>query len=364
MTKKIKKLEKIKNFTVFVDTNKIRTNEKEIVLFPLKVKEWWAKLSAQCDVVMMIPEIVYLELLQQKVNYNLEEYNSSAKCINRINKKIRSKKNKIKPLSQEEVKRKIDTVMWSDLIDAKKCSLSRVPYQKITSSKLQNMVEDALWRQGVFKKNEGEGFRDAMILETVRCYCEDNAHTDVIFLSDDKILQNAASAISSHAITNLIPLTEFEAVNNYIEAGLKFNPIFLHEVIGKAVKTLRYLEKSAFGRKVIESIRHDFKLSKGEMGYEQQGIFTKIFNCEGNVVFYNLGTSFLSVVGETFFHFVTSIAITADYSQDKGLLGGGEKDNLQRTIFLEVVWEVTVTETKRFSKFKLLNRELIKDYYK
>lgn len=374
--------EKVKSFVIFVDSNAIHTNEKDITLFSSAFIEWWNHLAKDNDVILVVPELVYSELHQQKTKFYKDKYRKALDDINSINKKFDLNQIEGDRLL-DDIKDKIGKKLFSQLKKMPACHIEQIPYADITAERLKTITEDAIWRNPPFKYNhEGEGFRDAIILETLRVYRTKNAHKDIVFLSNDYALDTAARKLFSTE-KNLIIFKEYMAAGSYIDAArTKFSAEFLHAVINKAETILNPLDATAFGKELTSQMEKDFSLEIGSIEYIKGGglsaLYPKEYVCDGNSRFHGGKSNFVSVVGEDRFHWRTYIAIFCDYSARKRYALAGEKTTLEslwssngeteqkyvRGIFLTLEWGAKVNKNEEFSDFRVISIAKNEEYFK
>lgn len=358
-------------FAVFVDTNAIHTHEKDIALFSEGFTSWWKDVSSAGDVKLIIPALVYKELHQQKTKFYWDQYKNSVHTFKNLEEQFSLEGKFSYALNYDDLKKLVDQKLFSQLRETPNCSLADIPYNKISGDALRNIVERAIWRIPPFKNNkEGEGFRDAIILEVLRVYRESNPHVDVIFLSNDYALQEAAREISLSE-RNLISFKERDSASAYIDAArTKFSPEFLSDVIAAADKILKSLNSVEIGETIINGIVSKFSLKKGDLGFVGGGLFSPSFICEGQPSFHTLDTAFLSVVGENSFHWETVIGVFCNYSRATvstilGLAEQESNDNIRvRMLLVKVEWEAKISENKIFTDFKLIGINGWSDSYK
>lgn len=366
---------RIKDFTVFVDTNTIHTHEKDIVLFSKSFKEWWEELSKKDDIKLVIPELVYRELAQQKITYSWKEYSQSIKTIKNVNERLGYKNNNSNEINYDQIKEEVENSLFKQVKETKNCNIEPIPYEEISKNDLKNIVQNAIWRKPPFKDNkEGEGFRDSIILETLKFFRSQNPHTDIVFLSNDYVLQNGVGELASKQ-KNLITFKDTASAKAYIDtAREKFSSEFLSSVISIARNILKDLDQLEFGQYIIKTTIEKFSLTQGKAELDMQSglsslaaLMPRTYTCEGSPSFHVLDTAFLSVVGNDSFHWSTDMGIFCNYSKisPPTLLGtGGENGKKVRMIMVKLEWEAKVTNDNEFLEFKMISFKPYHDSYK
>lgn len=214
-----------------------------------------------------------------------------------------------------------------------------------------------------------------MILETLKSFREANLHTDIVFVTNDHALEEAARKVSQ-AERNLLVFREYPAIGEYIKtARTKFSGEFLKEAILKADGILRDLTNTDIGNQIKEKIIKNSSLMPGTSAYIRDpnttGLFAPHYKSEEDASFHVLDTDFVSVIGENVFHWQTPIGVFCTYTLVSlpSLLGAFQSDSLQdqkkmRCILSYISWEAKVDENKNFTDLKILNIKQASDYYK
>jgi len=184
---KIKKKDVPKHLLV-VDTNELWQETKNEAISEI-FEEFWSEHSYKYTLELHIPEVVRGEILFQHTN-------SALKALNRANNQFKNMsrsankgyKHTVTPAKiRKDVEAKIDK--W---IKVKSAVVVPTPIDEIDWNKV---INNAVWRNPPFEEatNNEKGFRDAMILETLRCISNKENTLNIAFVSRDKLLVETAT---------------------------------------------------------------------------------------------------------------------------------------------------------------------------
>lgn len=170
-----------------VDTNELwqETKNKNI---SEKFEMFWNEHSEKYTLELHIPEIVRGEILFQHTN-------SALKALNRANHQFenmsRSANKNYKHIVTPAKIRKDVEVKIDRWILSKSAVLEPTPTTKID---WKDIINKAVWRKPPFEEdpNKEKGFRDAMILETLREITLNEKSFNIAFVSRDKLLRETA----------------------------------------------------------------------------------------------------------------------------------------------------------------------------
>lgn len=190
---------------LIVDTNCIWHENKELVICP-SFEKFWEEYTFNYDLKLVIPEVVYGEILYQQTTSNL-------KTLERINKQFETlSKVSNKPYSHKisetrvrnDVRDRLDK--WMSHV---KASREPTPIEKVNWAEL---IQSSIWRKPPFidEKDCEKGFRDALILETVRAFCEREKDNEIAFMSLDRVLREA-----SKDQLNYVNFSAYESIEEF-----------------------------------------------------------------------------------------------------------------------------------------------------
>lgn len=350
-----------------VDTNSIHTAESKLTLVNESFLKWWEAQEAKGDLELFIPQTVFSEILSQKTRHLKKEFFPAIKSLKKISGNLGFECNVSTIKNEAELKKCVDKKLFSQFKTIPKCQIALTPYARI-SENLQSIIESAISRRAPFKdSNEGEGFRDSLILETVKDIQNSNLHVEVIFITNDNRLKEAAFDYSK-ATNNLVVLGNTSEVEGYLDAARSsVNPEFLRNVINKAQDLFEGINDK-FAETIRQAVIEKFELKSGKSGWDKadgKGLLNlgTLYNCLGDPMLYTLKTEFLSLIGKDNFHWASYIGIFCDYSRSSTILGSDNDGPRERRIICKVEWESKVNENLEFSTAVPISIVTLDDVY-
>jgi hypothetical protein len=183
---------KLPNFSVVVDTNAIFPKTPWILVSP-KFSTTWQDCCGLTDLSLIVPEVVRDERLYRLVAWIKEASEAVAGKLKVMNELSGAK---FPPMpSAEDFKKGIEEAFtrWAQSLNV---VVQPVPFDSIDWKKV---VKAAVWRENPFdppteEKDSEKGFRDCLILETLDEIVEKTSGRQVVFITNDKRLHNAATA--------------------------------------------------------------------------------------------------------------------------------------------------------------------------
>ena len=178
---------------VVPDTNVLWHKEKSQVVAPDFDKFWDEHLKA-FDLELVVPEVVEGELLFQQTSSALRALGRANEDIAHVSSVAGSKYSH--RITEARVRRNVKE-RFQKWVQRRGAAVHPTPVASIDWPKL---IESAIWRRAPFSEDHKQpeiekGFRDALILETVREICRSREGSiDVAFLCGDALLRRAAEA--------------------------------------------------------------------------------------------------------------------------------------------------------------------------
>lgn len=223
---------------VVPDTNILWDKDKKNPVSP-DFDAFWKKNIPRIRLTLAVPEVVCGELHFQQATSAIKAAESVSEQIGLVSG-ITNVKYETR-LDHQKIRKQVGDKLqkWVKGLNG---VVIKTPVESIDWSKL---VQDAIWRKEPFtfapKDKDGEkGFRDALILETLLCVCEENKEksNNVVFLCNDFLLKTAAENRLKQNSKVLIfeSLTEFDA---YIK-------LTQQQLTDKFVKSIRHHARSKF----------------------------------------------------------------------------------------------------------------------
>jgi hypothetical protein len=205
-------------FTVFPDTCCLFTpNNSQIVSHSFT--ELFRELKLKCDLQLAIPSIVVDELLSQKV-FQCDAFLKGVKSnLRRIAKLTESELSESPTIDElrRRLKQRFDR--WITDIGA---TVVPVP----SEIDWPTLINNAVWRKPPFSpRTEGEeptekGFKDALILESLRAFHKDSHDREVVFVCADGLLSETATDRLSDQSSFRV-MKSLEAFGSHVDLLLK-----------------------------------------------------------------------------------------------------------------------------------------------
>ncbi len=365
---------KVREFVLFVDTNVIWTKEEDLQLLPGEFRRQWDLISAPGDVKLVIPDVVLLELAYQKQRQMLSTHQKARADLTRIEAALALGIPAIPEVDWGQIGHAVMWKLQEQVKTTPHCQSVAIPYEAV-ALRIRGIVDASLWRLAPFKHGKTEaGFRDALILETVRNFHTGLIHSDIGFLSKDDRLREAAKKEFAGA-TNFGLFGELEEYGKFLElARTRFAAEFLHTVREKADLVLHGV---GWAKLDIENVLGKrFDLQVGKLAIEKNEQVNTLAGllaldpreCVGAPSFHASPTRLRSVVGDNEFHWETTVVASAPYRKRKasaGLIAGamGTQNVSFRALVVSVEWSSIVTAAQEFEGLRLLREQLVYEVF-
>ena len=215
------------------DTSVLWHEDKQFVVEP-QFEAFYTKYSQEFALELMIPEVVRGELLFQQTT-------SALKGVKRINdavidvSKVTGKKYSHR-IGDARVKREVEKRFdaWAATISA---SILDTPIGAIL---WDDIIHKSIWRLPPFspdtKDHDNEkGFRDTLILETIKYYCgQESRQLPIAFICGDQLLrESAAKALGTDK--RFTAYEKFEDFKTYLDlTRKKLEDVFIKAIIQRA----------------------------------------------------------------------------------------------------------------------------------
>lgn len=379
----------IRDFILFVDTNSIYTDEnniKSVSLFPKSFSEKWGEIASAGDVKLLIPDAVFFELAYQKYRRIVQEFRQACSILSAVQGSLDIGLSVPPDDLPDKMRSKVIELLESARAATPSCERVPIPIDHLTKDRLREIAEASLWRYPPFEAGKTEkGFRDSLIVETLRSESAKHPHCDIGFLCKDNLLRQAVERAFQHA-TNFAVYDSLESFGNFINlARHKFTPEFLHQVSSRASAIFFGSESSLWSAAhIADRIRADYALheggtafyndpdEEGQGGFGLIGLARQLLWCTSQPQFFAGNSMLVSVVGENEFHWNAMVIASALYESrnTNGLLGigyeamvFGSNKKKQRLLFLNVEWKASVDADGNFSSAREIARHLVKERF-
>ena len=178
------------------DTEVLWHEEKDVAVAP-EITEFWNDYGDKYEIELVIPKVVFGELIYQHTTSALTALNRANKQFKRLSKIADSEyRHKI---SENKVRRDVERKLrtWVTQVGA---SVYETP---ITSIDWAAMIENALWRRAPFLEDRKieKGFRDALILETICAISSGSPQPNTAFITGDVRLREGCDAKIASGVT-------------------------------------------------------------------------------------------------------------------------------------------------------------------
>ncbi|MDP2109877.1 MAG: hypothetical protein Q8J94_03490, partial [Thiobacillus sp.] len=244
---------------------------------------------------------------------------------------------------------------------------------------IRGIVDGSLWRRPPFKEGNNEaGFRDSLLLETIRYFHAGLIHSDVAVITKDTRLRDAIRREFSSA-KNFGLYSDLDEYESFLGlARIRYQPEFLHSVTSKAVDMFAKAIWIEAG--IEQQLTKNYGLVAGHLAFEQpkaspldtlgSGLFGlgsvgTARECVGGPLQYTGSTKLLAVVGNNEFHWATSVLLIVPYAPVPGLLtpSGNQNDVVYRVLVISIEWKAMVSNEQDFTDAGLLRDQLIFETY-
>ncbi|MGZ5093847.1 MAG: PIN domain-containing protein [Burkholderiales bacterium] len=346
-----------RSFILIADTNAFGCSADEPErLFSAGFEKYWLELHQPGDITLCVPQVVFDERCYQMVSSLWKKYGDAKAALARVGSAL--DRNLSAPeLDFESTRTTVRAKLERQLQALANASLVETPFSEINEEALRRIVEAAVWRHAPFKTGEKEqGFRDAIILETVKAIVRRNPHSDISFWSNDERLAVAATADLRHSpnfgvFRSAAPLKQFLTL-----ARTRFSADFLHAVISKATEVF---EKLWTEKKIDSYIERKFYLDGlpidpiREQDPNRIPYIYPLASRRGPGVFSTSRTTLMGVVGHDEFHWRTIVGYRAPYEYfgpagGRPLDLGGTQTIETLFVFFSVNWIANVADNGAF----------------
>lgn len=381
MSESSKKIETVREFILFVDTNSIWTADENIGrldLLPVQFQQQWERISKLGDVQLAIPDVVLFELAYQKQRQILKAYKEARTNLRKIETALSLGTPDIPELDLGRIGHAVQANLRRQVKEIPYCQSVSIPYDAIAKN-IKGIVDRSLWRLPPFKEGNSEaGFRDALVLETIRYFHSNLIHNDIAFITKDIRLRDAILREFS-SVKNFGLFSDLDEYESFLDlARCRYLPEFLHSVTMKAKDT--FAQSAWFGGGIEKQLVESYGLIVGNLAFEQpkevtlgalkQGLFglgsaSPARECAGEPSHHFGSTKLLAVVGEGEFHWSTSVLLITPYTPLLGLPSSlvNPQDVNFRILILFIEWKAVVTETQDFTDIALLRHKQIFETY-
>lgn len=180
------------SFTVIADSNCLFPKDPTQLVSP-KFADTWKECLTLADLKLVVPDIVKGERLYQVrvvIEKALENATRNLATLFKIPGRTAPElPTRAELLSQAETR-------FDQWLTENKGSIATVPCETVD---WKRVVNDSIWRNPPFEhagdhKDSEKGFRDCMILETVRALVSSNPRQNFVLISNDQLLMDAATS--------------------------------------------------------------------------------------------------------------------------------------------------------------------------
>ncbi len=355
---------RIRRFVVFVDTNTIWTKEDAVELMPAAFRDTWQTLAASGDVELRICDVVLRELAYQREKHFVKQAQEAHAGLTRLSSALALGSPDSARVERVAIRSAILSKLRSQMKEVLYCS--EVPVAgKAIAANLMNIIDSSVWRSPPFKEKGESGFRDAIILETVKEAHAQDPHSDFALITrDERLVAAAEAAFGDRSNFGLFStLDEYAIFLNL--ARQRFTPDFLHAVTAKAGDVF---EKAAYSElKIRSAITDAYELKKGEHAFDKSGkhsgllwLGANIRTCSGDPEFHIVGTELVGVVEKDEFHWATNLVVITPYGgSPPSLITGAleEPEQFVRILQVNIQWSAVVSQEQTFRDFRLIRKE-------
>lgn len=369
----------VREFILFVDTNVIWTGDENIgrlELLPVQFRQQWLRISDPGDVSLVIPDVVLFELAYQKQRQILRAHKEARSNLKKIEAALELGIPDVPEKDWGEVGHAVQAQLRNQVKEIPHCKSVAIPYDTIVRN-IKGIVDSAIWRRAPFKDGGSEaGFRDSILLETIRHFQADLIHSELAFITKDARLREAIRREFSSA-KNFGLYSNLDEFERFLElARIRYQPEFLHSVTSRASESF---EKSIWiEAEIAKQLVERYGLVVGHFEVEKSqasplesirpgllGLGGTARECVGDPLPYFGNTKLLAVVGESEFHWETSVLFIAPYAPIASLLAssGNQGDAVFRVLVIEIEWKAMVNDCAEFTNAGLLRDRLMFESY-
>ena len=346
-----------RSYRIYPDTNAFASKSPEIDPISPGFKAAWQTLQSAASVKLVVCEVVNEEALRHCYEAIGAHYAKSLKNQTVINSLYKTSL-ELPKLGPSEIKKIAEEKLRSDLSKVG-AILSKTP-STIMATNLDEMINSAVWRVPPFGKNgkDGQGFRDAVVLETIKHDMKYNPGVECILITDDRDLQAAADILARTA-NNFSWAANLSEATAIIAASENFALEFLDDVKEKAHSLIESSEPpQAFIQMWADAVetseaKNYFRPVTG-LGFTGL-LSTTSKKVTGNPEFMVDYTRFVGLTGKNTFHWVSKGIIVQRLESRETIVSGKEEDTPECRVTGVLFWWCcnVALETLEFSDFKL-----------
>ncbi|WKD48358.1 PIN domain-containing protein [Microbulbifer spongiae] len=353
--------EKIAPRAVIVDTNILFDQDKSNVVHP-DFDKFWSEHAIEANLKLMLPEVVIGEVLFQQTTSALKTLSRVNDSFGRLSKY--TGKSYSHRVTESRLRREIKKrfLSWANSKNYKEIS---TPINEIDWS---NIVHSSIWRIPPFsydpkKESLEKGFRDALILETVVSYCENDLENKIVFITNDGLLREASEKRLQEDETFIAfeSLVDFEANLRLEKESLE--QTFIKSVVKKAAKKFfksgdknSLVYKLDLSGQIKNKFANKFKNPQTLMSedseadfdsdYDWKSVSPRYFGIDGN-------PQFQKIENDHTFIWLSKIRVHQEYECESGW--DNEKYEFTHEIFFNIFWQSNISVNQRFTKMKLIS---------
>jgi len=353
------------SYTVVVDSNVLYPKDKTELISP-KFTDSWRECVGLAELRLVVPEVVRGERLYQLFSVGEKERRkaeSSLKALSKVSGK--SGPGILKRVELiEAVEERFEAWVRENGVSLAATPLDRIDWKRV--------VHDAIWRDAPFVaptdgKDSEKGFRDCMVLETVREIARLGSGEDLVFISGDDVLRLAVSdQLKEVNLSTYKDVSEFASFLRLIHVAV--DEAFVGAILRK-VPSVFYTQddpECVYNKcQIWHTITQRFSLNLDHFMETKPTSFSDLLsapssqNLSGGPFLpasdendYIDATKFEKLTGISVYHWKTQVRFVRLFRQNmpqaiwQGMEWMGEKVRIAR---FEVSWHATVDDQEMFS---------------
>ena len=267
---------KLPEFTVIVDSNVLYA--KDVTkLVSSKFMATWQECLTLASLNLLVPEVVKGERIYQLVSTAEKAIENAVKNFDTIAKVTGKETPKLPTVEQLKADVEKRFGKWAT---EHKVRIVPTPCDKID---WKRVVNDAIWRVSPFvaaseKVDSEKGFRDCLILETIRDVVNGAPKRNFVFICNDTVLRSTVEAqfdpklVTAYedlgSFASYLKLTDEELTQEFVNALIKKVPSVFY--------TENDLECLYVKFKIRQAIDERFALNLNDIGENKQALFTDL----------------------------------------------------------------------------------------
>lgn len=360
-----------------LDTNILRAKD-DAELVSTKLTSFLDIYAAEFQVFLVIPDVVRDEILYQEGKKAISQLNaasSSFKKINAITKKDYSYR-----LTEATIRKCLAT-NFKKWIESHCGNILNAPTDNID---LSDIIKRSVWRLPPFDnnpKNGEKGFRDMMILETLRYHLATCAHSyPIAFICNDKLLRETAQ----EELEGYENLSVYESLEDF-ESYLKLTKQHLEEKFIRTIArraTVKFfsngdLSSLYYRENVADSIFTDYRshFDNPLLSEEKRGLPDPSFDStdhqwseSGSRMEWVYSAQFLESPAEKEYIWLSRVICIRQYGQHRkpnlGLVAEPPPEKRLLKLEFDVKWQARITDNARFMRMELIDISLSNGSFK